>query len=338
MGNGFSVAAIPQWYVQWGKYYGKNGFLMASQSKAWDTTDLKDLAGKIMVITGANSGIGLEVSKELARRKASVHMLCRNLERGEAAKKDVMEVSGNKEVFLHVVDVADSDSVRSFCKSFLQSYDKVDVLVNNAGILATGRHESDQGVESCFATAMGGTVLLSGLLLPALKKAAPSVVINVSSAGMFLSKCDVSDLNMMKRKKYDGMLQYSRVKRAQVELSEIWAEKLKDTGVCVHAMHPGYAVTPGVQTLPGLSDGKPGGFFEEHGPKLRSAAEGADTIVWLASAPKARECAGLLWFDRRTWSPHFTLAGTSLAHKERDALWEGSLKLMGATWVDGAMQ
>ena len=104
---------------------------------------------------------------------------------------------------------------------------------------------------------------------------------------------------MASRKDYDGFLQYCRVKRAQVELTEAFAERFSaKTGVAFHAMHPGYAVTPGVQQLPAFGAKDPGGFFKQHGEALRSAAQGADTISWMASAPCVRASSGKLWFDR----------------------------------------
>jgi dehydrogenase/reductase SDR family protein 12 len=225
MGNGLSVIAIPQWYREWTLKYGKRGFIAAS--KTWDRTqDAADLSGRVHIVTGSNAGIGFEAAKELARRKGIVHMLCRNAERGEAARAEIAKETGNQQVFLHVVDVASIKSVRDFAQSFMKTNQKVDMLVNNAGILVTDRENSVDGIESCLAVALGGTYLLTGLLLPALEAAAagnshtgrgiPAVVVNVTSAGMYLAKADVSDLQMTKRKDYDGFLQYCRVKRAQV--------------------------------------------------------------------------------------------------------------------------
>jgi len=313
---------------------------MASQSKSWDTSDLSNLAGRVHLVTGANAGIGLEVARELARRGGEVHLLCRNRERGETARSEIQETTKNEKVFMHQVDMSSQQSIRSFASSFLstQGNNKVDVLVNNAGVLNdTERLESPEGVEHCFATAMGGTVLLTGLLWPALKRASPSVVINVSSAGMFTAKVKASDLQM-KAGKYDGVLQYARVKRAQVEITEMFAKKATDSGIKIHAMHPGYSATPGTKKLPGLSDGKPGGFFEQHGEMLRTAEQGADTIVWMSSAPKVRETSGLFWFDRKQISPHFTMAGTSIANKEKEKLWEDCFALMGCKWTGDGVE
>lgn len=226
-------------------------------------------------------------------------MLCRNAERGEASRQSIIRETGNENVHLHKVDVSSIASVRDFADAFLAKNTKVDVLVNNAGILPVERELSADGMESCLAVALCGTYLLTGLLLPALQAAAPSVVINVTSAGMYLAKCNVEDLEMASRKDYDGFLQYCRVKRAQVELSEAFAERFSaKTGVSFHAMHPGYAVTPGVQQLPAFGTKDPGGFFKQHGEALRSAAQGADTISWMASAPCVRASSGKLWFDR----------------------------------------
>mmetsp|Transcript_72729 Transcript_72729/g.117971 ORF Transcript_72729/g.117971 Transcript_72729/m.117971 type:complete len:338 (+) Transcript_72729:126-1139(+) len=330
MGNGISVIALPQWYREWATKYGKLGFITASESLKWDVSqDAADLSGKVHLITGSNCGIGFEAAKEVSRRKGTVHMLCRNAERGEAARLDIIAHSGNPQVYLHAVDVSSIASVRAFSESFLANNKKIDVLVNNAGILAVDREQSEDGIESCLAVALGGTYLLTSLLLPALRAASPSVVINVTSAGMYLAKTDVHDLQISKVKTYDGFLQYCRVKRAQVELSEIFTEKLAKSGVSFHSMHPGYAVTPGVEKLPAFGTKEPGGFIDQHGPSLRSAAQGADTISWMASAPSVRATSGLLFFDRQPTHTSFPLTGTTLSKKEKEILWEECGKLMG---------
>lgn len=106
-----------------------------------------------MLVTGANSGIGFEVARELARRQGEVHMLCRNQERGEKARREVTEETGNDKVFLHVVDISCTASVRAFAQKFLSKPDaKVDVLINNAGVLNTERIKSEEGLEHCFAS------------------------------------------------------------------------------------------------------------------------------------------------------------------------------------------
>mmetsp|Transcript_30732 Transcript_30732/g.62002 ORF Transcript_30732/g.62002 Transcript_30732/m.62002 type:complete len:343 (+) Transcript_30732:8-1036(+) len=338
MGGGFSLMALPQWYIEWDQQYGQKGFLTASSSASWDTTDKQDLTGMVHLITGANAGIGLATARELARRKATVHMLCRNQQRGEDALAQIKSETGNDNVFLHTVDVSSMTQVKSFAKDFLGNNHKVDALINNAGVLPLKRSTTSEGIETCLATTIGGTFLLCGLLMPALIRAAPSVVINVSSAGMYTAKTVVSDLQFAKAKKFDGLLQYARVKRAQVALSEMWAAKLAGTGVCVHAMHPGYSVTPGTEKLPGLGDRSDGGFVKQHGSKLRTAEQGADTIVWMCSAPVIRETAGRFWFDRKQVRTSMRLAGTELSSKDKEALWAQCEQLTGYTFHDSDTQ
>ena len=169
--------------------------------------------------------------------------------------------------------------------------------------------------------------------MPALRAAAPSVVVNVTSAGMYLAKTDVSDLEMQAYKPFDGFLQYCRVKRAQVELTEIFGEKFAGSGVSFHAVHPGYAVTPGVERLPAFGTTEPGGFIAQHGPSLRTAAQGADTIVWMASAPCVRTSSGKMFFDRQETHTNFPLTFTTLSSRERAILLKKCGELFGWTMV-----
>ena len=141
----------------------------------------------------------------------------------------------------------------------------------------------------------------------------PARIINVSSGGMYTQKIRVDDLQW-RLQPYDGTRAYARTKRGQVILTELWADRLEDRGIVVHSMHPGWAATPGV------ADSLPA-FYRVTRPLLRTAEEGADTIVWLCASDEAAETTGLFWHDRRPRPTH-RARGTRATDQERAALWE----------------
>ena len=236
------------------------------------------LAGRSVVLTGATSGIGEAACVDLARGGATVHMLARDLGRGREALERVADRSGPSDLQLHLCDVSSLASVREFAAAFLAAGDPLDVLIHNAGVLPPERTHTDEGFELTFATNVLGPFLLTALLLPALRRSAPARVINVSSGGMYTAKIDVDDLQLEDRD-FDGTRFYAHTKRAEVILSEEWAERLADDSVTVNSVHPGWVATAGVESsLPR--------FSRVMGPLLRDPAGGADTIVWLAGSPR----------------------------------------------------
>jgi dehydrogenase/reductase SDR family protein 12 len=164
------------------------------------------------------------------------------------------------------------------------------VLINNAGVLENDRSVTDEGFERTYATNLLCPYVLTEMLLPKLEASAPARVITVSSGGMYTARLDPNDLET-ERQRYDGPSAYARTKRGQVILTELWAERMRGRGVAVFSMHPGWAETPGVsRSLPR--------FDRVMGPLLRTPAQGADTIVWLASDPDVPSKTGLFFHDR----------------------------------------
>jgi NAD(P)-dependent dehydrogenase (short-subunit alcohol dehydrogenase family) len=277
----------------------------------FDPNDLDvDLGGRRCLVTGANSGIGFETARGLADLGAEVVLLCRNRERGEEAAARIRTETGNGRVVLEVLDVSDLDDVREVGTRLAAS--PVDVLVHNAGVLPDARTETREGLELAFATHVIGPFLLTRLLRKRLEESPDGRVIWVSSGGMYTRALNLEDPDWSKRP-YDGVAAYADTKRAQVVLAELWARELAGTSVVVSAMHPGWADTPAVATsLPR--------FHRLTRRILRTPAEGADTVVWLAGSPKARETRRF-WFDREARRTHL-LPFTRNSEKERRALWK----------------
>jgi dehydrogenase/reductase SDR family protein 12 len=290
------------------------------RSRAWSPSELPRMDGRVVLVTGASSGLGLAATEGFARLGATVWLAVRDPERGEAARARITASSGNNDLHVGICDLSRLESVRRFAERFGDQSPRLDVLVNNAGVMTATRSVSSDGVELTFATNVLGPFLLTSLLIPLLRSSAPARIVNVSSGGMYTQRLRVGDLQS-EQGTFDGPRVYARTKRAQVILTEIWAKQLAGTGVVVHSMHPGWADTPGVRSsLPR--------FHALTRPLLRTPAQGADTIVWLGAAAEPARSSGWFWHDRRPRPPH-RLPGTREAPQERGRLLAECLRLSG---------
>ncbi|MBK8014525.1 MAG: SDR family NAD(P)-dependent oxidoreductase [Deltaproteobacteria bacterium] len=290
-------------------YYAFDATGFDRHAAAFDPDDgAVDLSGKVCLVTGANSGIGKATALSLARSNATVLLLCRSEARGLEAKRLIQAEAGHDRVHVEVVDMA---RLRSVCDlaDRLQG-ERIDVLIHNAGALLSTRTMTEDGLETTWATHVAGPFLLTKRLIPRLATGAR--VIFVSSGGMYTQRLDLTDVAWHERP-FDGVVAYAQAKRAQVILSELWAERLGDRAL-VAAMHPGWVNTPGVeQALPR--------FYRFTRNRLRTPAQGADTVIWLAKAPAARLESGRFWFDRKVASTHL-MKRTKETESDRLGLWK----------------
>jgi NAD(P)-dependent dehydrogenase (short-subunit alcohol dehydrogenase family) len=297
--------------------YSKIGYIW--RQRRWNPADLQvDLSGKVCLVTGANAGLGYATCQQLAQRGASVYMLVRSRRKGEAAQAALIRATGNRNIHLEIADLSSQADIRAFVARFRQREERLDVLVNNAGVLLAERQESVDGLELTFATNVLGTFLLTQLLFPLLQQSAPARVVVVSSGGMYGRKLNVADLQFS-REPYSGVLAYAQTKRAQVILTELWAQQWPDRRVTVNAMHPGWVRTPGLQSSLPL-------FSKIMNVILRSPDQGVDTIVWLALAPHLAGESGQFWFDRRVRPTHKTKRTQSSA-EDRQKFWAECVRL-----------
>ncbi|KAI9206323.1 uncharacterized protein BJ171DRAFT_497257 [Polychytrium aggregatum] len=287
-------------FTLWGyQAFTKAGFLRAS--KSFDPNDLNvDLSGKVMIVTGANSGLGKVTALELAKRGAELHILCRSPNLGASARTELIEQSKNQNIHLHVVDISRPAMIKEFVSTFLRSKGdgaQLHVLVNNAGALFTEKTVTPDKLDGSFATNTLGTYYLTQLLIPTLEKTPGSRVVTVSSGGMYNARLDITDLQFERMaEKWNGVLAYAYDKRAQVELTELWAER--HPKIHFFSMHPGVD-----KSLPSLN--------KYVGDNLRTPEQGADSIVWAACAKSALSIrSGAFIFDRQEAVQHLTLAGT----------------------------
>jgi dehydrogenase/reductase SDR family protein 12 len=298
----------------------KVGYEARRRMYDWPDLDSLDMTGATVVITGGNSGLGLVTAKALVRIGASVRIVARDAARGAAAVAE-LDSLGGAPAGLYVADLSSFDAVRRLALELRERESRLDVLVHNAGALLAERTESADGHEMTFATMVLGPFLLTRELLP-LMRATPggARVLWISSGGMYTQSLDVDALEMGDDV-YSGTTAYARAKRAQVVLAQEWGKRLREDRIAVHAMHPGWADTPGLET------GLPG-FRTLLGPILRSPEEGADTIVWLAAAEEPGRLTGKFWLDR---APRSTtkLVPSGATAEEREKLWELCERLTG---------
>ncbi|MCB9649097.1 MAG: SDR family NAD(P)-dependent oxidoreductase [Deltaproteobacteria bacterium] len=272
------------------------------------------LEGRVVLVTGANAGIGRAAAGELARRGATVYLLCRSIERGREAQDELRALVGHGRVRALQLDVSDLSAVRALPDQLPEA--RVDVLVHNAGVLPPARRESPQGYEETWATHILGPLALTAGLRPKLHAAPEGRVIFVSSGGMYTQRLDLTDLEWRERP-YDGVTAYAQTKRMQVELTALLAERLAHTSVTVHAMHPGWADTRSVrESLPR--------FHKLTRRILRTAEEGADTVVFLSAARALAPRSGGFWFDRCP-APAHLMARTRARPGDAEALWQRAL-------------
>jgi dehydrogenase/reductase SDR family member 12 len=248
--------------------------------------------GRVALVTGATSGLGLVAASELAWCGWTVHFLARDPARATRAQRQ-MAAAGRSgaTVSYGIADLEDTDSVRAFARQFCATHDRLDVLIHNAGTIHERYAVNRAGIELTVAGQVIAPFALTRLLLPVLRAAAPARVVTVSSGGMYTQRLDPATLQMPESG-YRGVTAYARAKRAQVALSQEWARRISPAEIAFHAMHPGWADTPGITTaLPR--------FSRVLRPVLRSPDEGADTIVWLATADRRLLGSGRFWHDRR---------------------------------------
>lgn len=253
--------------------------------------------GKVVLITGGTSGIGTAAATALAAMGAEVVVSGRSSERGEAAVREIRGASGNERVSLILADLAVQAEVRRLAEEFRQRYDRLDVLVNNAGVIQSRRTETPDGIELTLAVNHLAPFLLTNLMLDLLKESAPSRIITVSSEARRGAEIDFDDLQS--ERSYRGFPVYGMTKKANILFTYELAKRLEGTGVVANCLHPG-----AVNTSFGQNNRSFGVLlFRLFKPFMRSPEAGADTLVYLASSPEAGEISGKYLTDREEVSP-----------------------------------
>ncbi|XP_022430469.1 dehydrogenase/reductase SDR family member 12 isoform X3 [Monodon monoceros] len=299
------------WFAKGLREYTKSGYESASKDFIPDELEVQ-VPGRAFMVTGGNSGIGKATAFEIAKRGGTVHLVCRDQNRAEGARGEIIRESGNQNIFLHIVDLSDPKTVWKFVENFKQEH-TLNVLINNAGCMVNKRELTEDGLEKNFATNTLGVYVLTTALIPVLEKEHDPRVITVSSGGMLVQKLNTDDLQS-ERTAFDGTMVYAQNKRQQVVLTERWARA--HPAIHFSCMHPGWVDTPGVRlSMPG--------FHARLGARLRSEAQGADTVLWLALAPTdAVQPSGRFFQDRKPVPTHLPFARTSSSPAEEEKLIE----------------
>ena len=262
---------------------------------------MSEMKGKICVVTGSNSGIGKETALSLAKMGAHVVMVVRNQERGEKARLEIAKRTGNN-IDLMICDLSSMDSIRRFAQEFRRKYDRLDVLVNNAGAMFNKREVTSEGFERTLAVNYLGPFLLTHKLLGLLKSSAPSRIINVSSGLAKNGKVDLDDLQS--EKNYRGTKAYSQVRApvyANTKLMVMMftyelARRLKGTGVTANVLMPGFVATNLGKNSGSLSSSL---MFKMVRPMQVSAKKGAETSVYLASSGDVKDVTGKCFIKKK---------------------------------------
>ncbi|MFW9800860.1 MAG: SDR family oxidoreductase [Candidatus Thorarchaeota archaeon] len=286
--------------------------------------DVSNMNGKVCIVTGSNSGIGKETALALAELDATVVMVVRNAERGEAARSDIVDKTKRNRIDLMLCDLSSLDSIRQFAKEFVAKHDRLDVLINNAGAAYHKRQVTIDGFEQTLAVNYIGPFLLTHELLPVLKASAPSRVINLTSGIHFRAKVDFEDLQ--NERKYRGMSAYGDAKLMVVMHTYELARRLEGTGVSVNVVHPGFAATNMGSSMGGLRNKI---MFKMVRPLQISPREGAETSVYVASSTEVEGMTGKYFAKKQEQRS----SEASYDEEAQKRLWHVTEQLLGLKWT-----
>ncbi|HSU15467.1 SDR family oxidoreductase [Longimicrobium sp.] len=274
------------------------------------------MTGRVCVVTGASGGIGKAAATELARRGATVALVVRSPERGEAARAEIERATGNGAARVVLADLSRQAEVRRAADELLSAYPRIDVLVNNAAVYTRRRRLTDDGIEMQWAVNHLAPFLLTSLLLPRLTASAPARVVTVSSNAHEMAELRWDDLEM-RRRRYRGFRQYGNTKRANVLFTRELARRTAGSGVAANALHPGTVAT---ELL--MNGFPPIRLFRRW---LRTPEQGAATAVYLAASPEVAGISGEYFVDERP------VPVPAPAHDDEAArrLWEISERMVG---------
>ncbi|XP_034998956.2 retinol dehydrogenase 12, like isoform X1 [Hippoglossus stenolepis] len=279
------------------------------------------LDDKTVVITGANTGIGKETAMDLAKRGAKVIIACRDMEKAEAAVKDVIEKSDNKNVLCMKLDLADTKSIREFAEAINKEEPKLNILINNAGVMVCPYGQTADGFEMQIGVNHMGHFLLTHLLLDLMKRSVPARIVTVSSMAHSWGAINLDDINS--EKGYNKANAYSQSKLANILFTHTLAKKLEGTGVTTYSLHPGVVQTDLWRHLSG-----PQQFVMKMvSPFTKDSVQGAQTTIYCAVEPSLEKESGGYYSDSAP-------ANCSAAGKDDDVaqkLWDLSCRLLSIT-------
>ena len=292
-----------------------------------DALDGVDLAGRIAVVTGASTGIGLETARALASKGAHVVLAARDQAKTEAAAATIRERVPDADLEIGMIDLTSLDRVRDFASWYLDTHDRLHLLINNAGVMFTPFEHTAEGFELQFGTNHVGHFLLTNMLMPALLADPPARIVNLSSGGHAMSDIHWDDPNFEQRD-YDKFESYGQSKTANILFSVELDRRLAGRGVRSYAVHPGmirtelgrYMTRDDVAALGNRA--KSGGGL----PSFKTLEQGAATSVWAATSPELADRGGVYLADCQVTDEH---APWALDAESAARLWVLSEQLVG---------
>ena len=275
------------------------------------------MTGKICMVTGANSGIGYETAKGLAALGATVIMVCRDANRAKEAFDKIKAAQPDCRLDMLYAELSSQVSIRKLVQDFNSHYDSLHVLVNNAGGVFGKRMQTEERLEWTFAVDYLAPFLLTNLLLPVLKKSAPSHIINLASEAEMMGHIDFDDL--LEEKKYSAQKAYAQAKLADIMFTYELARRLEGTGVTANAVHPGLVRTNFGSDVTGVYKF----IINLLKPIMLSPEKGAETPIYLASSPEVAGVTGKYFANRKPIRSITESYDEQLAKK----LWDKSAQL-----------
>ena len=304
-----------------------------------------DLSAKRILITGTSSGLGRESARALASKGASITLAARDTNKNEGSAAAIREQVPGADLETRVIDLTSMESIRNFAKNFLAEHDDIDILINNAGIMACPHGTTRDGFEMQFGTNHLGHFLLTLLLAPALVHGAGSRVVTLSSGGHGLAGIDFDD-PMFERREYDPWLAYGQSKTTNALFALELEHRLSDRGVKSFSVHPGMIMTELGRHMTEESmaqmrahiqaQAKEAGATDEDAPaemRFKSLEAGAATQVWAATAPELDLHGGAYLANCQLGEPGANVAETGVAPHARDPEAAARLWALSEEWV-----
>jgi len=278
-----------------------------------------DLANKLCIVTGANSGIGKETARDFAKRGAYVVMVCRSEQRAKQARQELMSDTGHSGIEVMLADLALQHDVRRVARQIKEKFDNVDLLVNNAGLIAGKREKTIEGIEKTIAVNHLAPFLLTNLLWDYLEQSPEARVINVSSEAHQLG-AEIFDIdNLQLEASYTSMKAYGISKLCNIMFTHELAKRCEETSITTYSLHPGVV---------GTQLAEEAGWFMKVAytvgkPFMRSPKKGAETTIYLATADDIEDKSGKYFKNKKVTAPSAIAFDDELTKK----LWDKSAEL-----------
>lgn len=252
--------------------------------------------GKVVLITGANTGIGKETARELASRGAYVYMVCRDMDKCESAREEIVLESRNKYVYCRECDLASKESIKKFAAAFKQEQSRLDILINNAGVMRCPKAATRDGIELQLGVNHMGHFLLTYSLMDIIKVTPKSRIVVVSSLAHTRGEINTTDLNS--ENSYDEGKAYNQSKLANILFTKKLSQKLQNTDITVNALHPGIVDTELMRHM-GIFNSFWSTIFVKPfiWPFLKTPKSGAQTTLYVALSPELEKVSGLYFSD-----------------------------------------